>query len=107
MILQRDMIRSLTAAAWLLLPPDTLGTLPAVGEPGEILPSARDTGGMDDLVAEEALVEAALHLWPVWCSAAVSVLCRISSYSIPLRGLVSFINEFTFIFSVFPGIGYK
>ena len=42
--------------------PGTLGALPAVGEPGEPLPGARDTGGVADLVAEEALHQAALHI---------------------------------------------
>ena len=47
----------------LLVPaPDTLGTLPAVGEPGEPLPGAGDTGGVADLVAEEALHQAALNV---------------------------------------------
>ena len=42
--------------------PDTLGTLPAVGEPGEELPLAGHAGGVRDVVAQEALQQHALHL---------------------------------------------
>ena len=44
--------------------PDTLGTLPAVGEPGEELPLAGPghAGGVRDVVAQEALHQPALHV---------------------------------------------